>query len=119
MYPHPDLFGIRPVPDGGKDVEFKRRKNAPARHVAADHFIQAVGKDPVFLASSQRVAEMFPMLDRHGLHRRGIFPDETIDGLSIAQVLTDDFRYIGRLHTPVPSPSEDTVSDTTARKESS
>jgi hypothetical protein len=45
---------------------------------------------------------MLAMLNRHGFHRRGIIPDKTIDGLSIAQMLIDDFRYIGGLHTPVP-----------------
>src|ERR1035437_527498 len=37
--PHPDLFSICPVTEGGKDVEFERCKNATARHVAADHLI--------------------------------------------------------------------------------
>src|SRR5208282_4392938 len=50
--PGPDLFGIGSIPDGGKDVEFKRRKNAPARHEAAEHLIKAIGQRPGFLAAA-------------------------------------------------------------------
>ncbi len=104
MDARPDLFSIGPVPDGGKDIEFKRSKNTTAGHEAADHFIQTVGECSRFLAGSHRLTEMFAMLDRHGLHRRGIVPDETIEGFAFAQMLADDFRCVGRLHAPVPCP---------------
>ena len=44
------------------------------------------------------------MLDRHGLHRGGIGPYQTIDGLAPAQMGIDDFGHIRRLHAPVPYP---------------
>jgi len=42
------------------------------------------------------------MLDRHRLHRRRIIPHQTSDGLTLANMRGNDFRYIRRLHPPVP-----------------
>ncbi len=104
----PHLCGARALPYRSKNVEFKRCKKASARHVAADHLIQAIGQHSCSLAGSHSLTKLFSMLDRHGLHRCGILPHQPVHGFAhgpaIGQMLVHDLGYIGWLNAPVPHP---------------